>query len=370
MVVCIINLFFDTVPHQRLAEKLRAYGISGNLLNWIGDFLSDRKQRVVINGAQSEWADVISGIPQGSVLGPILFVIYINDLPDEVSSTAKLFADDTKLYAPISSEQDCETIQQDLDILNRWSDEWLLRFNSSKCKLMHLGSKNPKHSYYMNQGGQATLITEITEEKDLGVTFDPSLKFSLHVNNIVSRANGVVGAMRRAFDFMDIGIFRKLYKALVRPHLEYSSCVWSPRLKKDIEVIEGVQRRATKLVPEVKDKEYPERLKILDIATLAYRRKRADMIQVFKSLKGLEDFDPSIFFTRSTYLATRGHEFKLYKSDVKHAYRKHFFSQRIIDSWNGLPQEVVEQPTIVKFKIALDDHWKHLPLKFNFKAEY
>ena len=130
---------FDTVPHQRLAQKLHKYGISGNICKWIVNFLKDRKQRVLVNGKASEWAEVLSGVPQGSVLGPILFIIYINDLPECVSSCIKLFADDTKLYRVASSTQDCEKVQEDIDALQDWSKQWLLQFHPQKCKVLRVG---------------------------------------------------------------------------------------------------------------------------------------------------------------------------------------------------------------------------------------
>ena len=134
---------FDTVAHARLANKLYAYGIRGNLLNWINSFLKDRKQKVIINGEESAWADVLSGIPQGSVLGPALFLIFINDLPDSIANFVKIFADDTKVYSTIStiSDSDCNKLQGDLIQSSDWSDIWELRFNAKKCKSLHIGKR-------------------------------------------------------------------------------------------------------------------------------------------------------------------------------------------------------------------------------------
>ena len=156
---------FDTVPHQRLLMKLRGYGIEGRILTWIEAFLTDRRQRVVVNDSRSSWADVTSGIPQGSVLGPMLFIIYINDMPTSVLSSIYLFADDAKVYRNISSNDDPPTLQHDLQQLEKWSERWQLRFNSNKCKVMHLGRQNPRQNYTM---GGTTLVTT-TSEKDLGV---------------------------------------------------------------------------------------------------------------------------------------------------------------------------------------------------------
>ena len=155
---------FDTVPHQRLLRKLKAYGIIGKVLEWIRDFLSGRRQRVVVNGKLSSWTDILSGIPQGSVLGPILFVIFINDLPDVVSSTAKIFADDTKLFWAIRIIEDHDVMQQDLDNLVEWSNKWQLGFNETKCKSLHLGSSNQILNYHMN----SQILEDTRNEKDLG----------------------------------------------------------------------------------------------------------------------------------------------------------------------------------------------------------
>ncbi|KAK3086726.1 hypothetical protein FSP39_022531 [Pinctada imbricata] len=136
---------FDTVPHRRLISKLKSYGIDENLITWISSFLSNRLQHVSINGESSDWMDVTSGIPQGSVLGPILFVLYINDLPDEVNSEVYLFADDTKIFKVIGNDTDSETLQRDLDTLTQWSNTWLLKFHPSKCKHLHVSRKGEIH---------------------------------------------------------------------------------------------------------------------------------------------------------------------------------------------------------------------------------
>ena len=135
---------FDSVPHKRLIGKLHAYGIRGRVLDWIAAFLLDRRQRVVIQDSKSEWAPVTSGIPQGSVLGPTLFTLFVNDMPQQVSSCVKLFADDTKLYRRVTNGS--AELQADIDALVKWSKEWLLPFNNTKCRVMHLGRRNPEHS--------------------------------------------------------------------------------------------------------------------------------------------------------------------------------------------------------------------------------
>ncbi|XP_071944903.1 uncharacterized protein [Antedon mediterranea] len=274
---------FDTVPHQRLLKKIQAYGINGNLLKWIECFLLGRKQRVAIKGTLSSWSHVTSGIPQGSVLGPILFLIYINDLPDILESHTEMFADDTKLFNHIKSRADCEALQRDIDAANDWAKTWQLQFNVNKCCIMHLGRNLELYNYTMS----AEALQAKEEEKDLGVIFDQTLKFSKHVGIVSNRANRVVGLIRHTFNYLDEEMFVPLFKSLVRPHLEYANCVWSPFLRKDITCIEKVQRRETKAIPSLKDLDYTERLKRLNLPTLAFRRLRGDMIQVFKMVTGL-----------------------------------------------------------------------------------
>ena len=143
---------FDTVPHARLINKLYAYGIRGNILKWIQHFLSNRKQKVSVQGEESQWANVASGIPQGSVLGPVLFLIYINDLPDIVKKFVVIFADDTKEYSTIRSATDTAEVQEDLYSMSEWSETWELRFNAKKCKSMHIGKSNPRTVYFMKEG--------------------------------------------------------------------------------------------------------------------------------------------------------------------------------------------------------------------------
>ena len=219
---------FDTVPHQRLINKLKTYGIDGNILNWIASFLKDRQQRVRVNNSFSNFEPVLSGIPQGSILGPVLFIIFINDLPDVVSSTCKIFADDTKIYGPSSNNS---IIQSDLLKLLEWSDLWQLKFNINKCHVMRYGNHNEIPPYYMDVSN-TKILAQTTSEKDVGVTFTNGLKFETHVNNIVSKANQIIGLIKRSFTFMDKNMFIKLYKCMVRPHIEYANVIWHPIHKK------------------------------------------------------------------------------------------------------------------------------------------
>ena len=271
---------FDSVPHQRLVTKLAGYGVGGRVLGWIKDFLTERRQRVCVNGATSSWNSVLSGIPQGSVLGPVLFICFVNDMPEAVENFIRMFADDTKIFAAVRNASDGEKLQRDLQRLQEWTKVWQLRFNTGKCKVMHLGTNNCRHVYSMDgESGQCPLL-ETECEKDLGVHVDPALKFSAHCEKAASKANRLVGLIRRSFNYIDAQMMVQLFKSIVRPHLEYANVVWSPLYKKDSELLENVQRRATKLVPELRNCDYEERLRLLGLPSLTYRRLRGDLIEV------------------------------------------------------------------------------------------
>ena len=307
---------FDLVSHEHLIYKLSKYGIKGQILNWIKDFLKDRTQRVVIRGTASSQRKVTSGVPQGSVLGPILFLIFINDLPTELLTKLSLFADDSKLFARILTNKPTpgdgngsRTLQEDLDKVAMWAEKWKMEFNVDKCKIMHLGYNNPGVPYRM---GNAVLETT-EEEKDLGILIDNKLDFGKHIRTIVARANRVLGMVRVSFACMNKPMFLNIYTAQVRPLLEYCVQVWSPHKRTYIKLIEGVQRRATKLVPQLKDMGYDARLKALGLQRLVDRRVRGDMIETYKIMTGKDKLDKGRLFQRAT-LRLRTHPLKLYKN--------------------------------------------------------
>ena len=221
----------------------------------------------------------ISPLKAYPFLHPILFTIFINDLPDSIQSYCKVFADDTKIY---NTSDNSTTMQQDIYSLQEWSEKWNLYFNVDKCKVLHIGRNNPCLDYKMNVNDSTCKVKECKEEKDLGVTFDDNLSFDNHINNCINKANKMIGLIRRSFSFLDKDIFCKLYKALVRPHVEYANSVWHPYLKRQSAAIEKIQRRATKLVRECSDLPYHERIKFLNIHSLKGRRLRGDLILVFK----------------------------------------------------------------------------------------
>ena len=343
---------FDKVSHKRLLEKLKAYGIKGNLHRWIEDWLTGRKQRVVINGKESDWMNVSSGVPQGSVLGPILFLIYIDDIDEGLHCKISKFADDTKLGNRVDTQEQRSLLQSDLNKLTDWAHKWQMDFNINKCKVLNVGSKNEKFSYMMND----ERLDNVNKEKDLGIIISDDLKPSQQCSEAVKKANKLVGFIGRAFEFKSENNILTLYNSLVRPHLEYCVQFWSPYYRKDIEKLERVQRRVTKMIPRLRNKPYEERLAALNLFSLPKRRLRGDLIQVFKIIKGLDNMAVDKYFTidRSDY--TRGNGYKIIRKRFQSNEAKHFFFNRVVNIWNKLPGNVVDCNTIETFKNRLDKY--------------
>ena len=349
---------FDKVCHASLASKLESYGFCKFILNWLIDFLKNRTQRVVIGNNKSSWQDVTSGVPQGSCLGPLLFTIFINDMPKVVQHTLKLFADDSKLIAVIKNNLDLDTLQQDIDELTKWSREWRMMFHPEKCKAMDIGNKDIiPLSLSMETIDPLTrhTLAITTEEKDLGVTVTNNLKFDKHVSLAVAKANSVLGQLKRTFINWNIKTFLVLYTSFVRPHLEYAAPVWSPHRRKDVVALEKVQRRATKLIPSLKKLSYNDRLKSLNITTLEERRIRGDIIFLFKIINGYNfvTWKEKIFFKPAINTKSRPHN--LVPPPIpKIAQRENFFLNRTIPYWNRLPLIVTSAKTLNQFKNRLD----------------
>ena len=202
--------------------------------------------RVTVNGDCSHWSQVWSGIPQGSVLGPLQFLIFVNDLPNWITTHIRMFADDTKIWTKIACSEDVDKLQKDLDNLSSWSTRWLLQFNPEKCVhvVMHVGHSDNTR-YLLQQDGKKWELKSVTEERDLGVTTTSDLKVSRQCLNAVRKASKALGMVSRQFRNLDKASFLILYKGFIRPYLEYAIQAWSPYLKKDIEYLENVQRRAT-----------------------------------------------------------------------------------------------------------------------------
>ena len=223
---------FDKVPHKRLLKKVQAHGVCGKVYSWIENWLMNRQQRVKFNSSNSGWNKVTNGVPQGSILGPTLFLMYINDIEENLNSTVLKFADDTKVMKVIDNHHCHADLQNDIKGLEKWAKLWQMQFNVDKCKMMHFEFNNTRHTYTMNNKELQT----VSEEKDLGVIIQDNLKVDKQVAASVAKANKMLG-MIRPFKSRDEKMMLQLYKLVVRPHVEFAISSWSPHFKKDIEAI-------------------------------------------------------------------------------------------------------------------------------------
>ena len=345
---------FDSAPHLRLIEKLKSYGIGRPLITWLSAFLKGRQQFVKVGNSFSRRAEVLSGVPQGSILGPLLFVIYINDLDDHVSDSSLIkFADDIRLYLSFPNSHSfiggINLLQNDLSRILKWCDSWLLKLNVPKCNCIHFGFSNPSYVYTLDN----VPLRAVKEVVDLGVAVSSNLKSSSHCLRAAARANKVLGCIKLAFRFLDASTLLTLYKALVLPLLDYCSVAWSPLQVKDIEALEKVQRRMTHILPGLRHLPYVDRLKSLGLLTLHTRRLRHDLVFVYKLLHGMVDLDASKFFTLAHDNRTRGHDLKLQVGYSRLLLRRNFFSQRIVSLWNNLPSACIDAPSLQLFKSSL-----------------
>ena len=234
------------INYSLLCEKIKSYGITGKTNEWIQSFLNERKQKVVIDGESSETISVRSSVPQGSVLGPCLFLAYINDLPDKVSSNSRLFADDTAVDRKITSTEDQMTLQRDLDSLAQWENQWDMAFHPDKCEVLQVTSKRDKLSHTYKLHNQDLKVVAST--KYLGVTLEENCKFDAHINATVNAGNKMLGFIRRNIKVNSQRTKEMAYKMLVRPKVEYAASVWDPYTKSQISNLEENQRRAARFV--------------------------------------------------------------------------------------------------------------------------
>ena len=238
---------FDTVPHERLIGKLAHYGIQGETNNWVRSFLFNRTMKVVADGEESASAPVVSGVPQGSVLGPLLFLLYINDMPSVVSkgTCLRLFADDSLVYRVINSPEDHIILQTDLKNLQRWTMRWGMRFNPSKCQVMHIARTRPLTKLYELCG---EILETVKSAKYLGIVISDNLQWSEQTRISVSKANSTLQLIARNLRNCSRYSRALAYTTLARPKLEYCSSAWDPHKAADIDDLEMVNRRAARVV--------------------------------------------------------------------------------------------------------------------------
>ena len=340
---------------MHLYSKLSYYGINGNTLKWIKNFLQGRTQQVIVEGHHSNSINVTSGVPQGTVLAPLLFLCYINDLPTNINSYIKLYADDVLIYRPIRSLDDCKILQEDLNAIDQWAVHWQARFNPDKCEHIRItNSKNPIFSTYFIQN---TLIQTVPNVTYLGVTINEHLSWSNHITNITKKANATRGFLQRNISSCPSSIKEICYKLMIRPIIEYASTIWAPHLQNEILKLESIQRKSARFVLNdyARLSSVTSMLQKLGWPTLEQRRNNSKIIMLYKIIHNVVHIDYSDVLIEKTN-CTRGHSQRFHVPLTRiNAYHYSFFPSAI-RKWNILPDCIISSPNIDLF---ISNYYKH-----------
>ncbi len=347
---------FDKVPHQRLLSKLNFYGIRNTTASWIEAWLCHRTQKVVVDGEESPLSQVTSGVPQGTVLGPLMFLLFINDIVDNVSSEIRLFADDCVLYQEVKSPEDQRRLQQDLDRLIEWTRIWQMEFNPAKCQTLHISRRRNKllHEYQM----LGHTLQQVSQATYLGVEISDNLSWDAHINKVTGKANRSLGFIKRNLYACSKGVKESAYKTLVRPHLEYASSVWDPHLKKHINQIEKVQRSGARFVAG----DYSWQTSVTQLMVglqwqaLEYRRAVHRLCILYNILNGNSPVIVPPYITQQQRELRSASCVYIQPQAHTNIYRCSFFPRTIAD-WKRLPPDLTDATTPPAFKAGAERYF-------------
>lgn len=342
---------FDKVPHRRLMYKLSLLNLDSFVFNWIENFLRTRKQFVVVNAAQSNTTPVLSGVPQGTVLGPLLFLIYINDLPSDITNNIRLFADDCVLYAKITCNQDQLTLQSDLITIANWCKSWQMSLNVSKCKLMSFSRRASPLTFNYTLSGSSLQSTK--SYKYLGVHIKNDLSWTVHINKLIASASKSLGYLQRTMKLAPFHLKLLAYKTLIRPKLEYAAAIWDPHQKYLTDNIEAIQNRAVRFTFS----DYSSFTSVTDLKSrvalppLSHRRKLARLALFHRFYHSLS---PNNYIVPKPHASSRSNnELQVtYPRPRTNTFAQSFFI-RTTKEWNNLPDHVVQLRNLDQFKSSL-----------------
>ena len=336
---------FDKVSHNRLLFKMERSGVDEKTTAWVKSFLAGRTQRVMVDGEMSESVPVTSGVPQGSVLGPILFLMFIDDLPEYTKhSQVRLFADDTIVYLTVSCTDDCQKLQEDLDSLERWEREWLMEFHPEKCSVLRITKKKTKSIFPYTLHGQ--ILEETQSARYLGVTMSDNMSWNIHTDKVAAKGNSKLGFLKRNLKVKNQELKQKAYNAIVRPTMEYASSVWDPHTKQQSDSLEKVQRRAARWVTGRfhNTSSVTDMLNGLGWRDLAQRRVDSRLCLMYKIVHGLVDIPMGV------YCKLQRDGVHLQPIICRTKYYQFSFFPRTITDWNHLPSDTLSAKSLAIFK--------------------
>ena len=327
------------------------------MTTWIQNYLIGRTQVTVVDAVHSDSVEVTSGVPQGSVLGPLLFVLYLQDLINTINinchnTTTYAFVDDVKLIS-----DDAEDLQRALCIVDNWTSAWELTLNKGKSEHLTVREKSPQVFYIGTQS-----IPKVKSVRDLGVTLMNDLKWNLHINKIRSKANTLSHIILRTFTTNNTQLLINLFKTYIRPTMEYNTCTWSPYLKTRIKEAERIQKMFTRRVCQranIRFTSYKDRLERLNLESLETRWIKNDLTFLYKIINNIIDMDHTKYFNFSRFgqYNLRRHSLHIARKKPPNTLcRQNFFSLRVIKHWNELPASIVLAPTLSIFKHKIKHH--------------
>ena len=352
---------FDKVDHKRLLKKLKSLGITGKVYNWLEDFLQKRTQKVVVEGQVSDSAPVISGVPQGTVLGPVLFIVFINDLTEVIKhSQLLIFADDSKITKKIETLEDHKKLQEDIHSAITWSMVNNMELNMDKFQLVQSGEHPELKIEYKINSDNSIKNSDVV--KDLGIHVTPTLSWDYQITKMINDSKKMSNWILRTFTTRNSEILLYLYKTFVIPKLEYGSQVWTPYMIKDIGRIEAVQRSYTARLDEMSNFNYHERLQALNLYSLQRRRERFLIITMWKISVGLVPNTMNIVFYRTSRFGMKARR-KCSKAKRLHlrTIRFNYFTSTGPALYNLLPRKLKRKTTLDTFKKNLDKYIKQFP---------
>ena len=369
VVFCDISKAFDRVWHKGLLHKLSCMGCSNPIVNWFSSYLSNRRQRVVINGISSDWSSIHAGVPQGSILGPLLFLIYINDIVKDIGSEIRLFADDTSLYIAVESPNTAAgIINTDLGRISNWATNWLVRFNANKTIAMLISRKliHVNHPPLLMNG---IVITEQQSHKHLGITFSKTCTWSEHIDEIAKKGWSRLNLLRSLKFRVSRKALERMYTSFILPLLEYCDSVWDNASSDAKKKLDAIHIEAGRIISGATKLCSIEKLLVeLGWDTLQSRRDKHKLIIFFKITHGLSpnylrDLVPPLVQETSNYNLRNANNIQTFASNTNLFYNSFFPSS--VRAWNALPEEIKQATTVSAFKNKLNTNLTRSPKYYN-----